>query len=61
MNLYKKPEKMKFKNFAAGYMGRFYRKLADNVDNFLGPDVCGTMRRFHQRIFKNTILQQVIC
>ena len=22
-------------------MGRFYRKLADNVDNFLGPDVCG--------------------
>ena len=41
MNLYKKPEKIKLKNFAAGYMGRFYRKLADNVDNFLGPDVCG--------------------
>ena len=41
MNLYKKPEKIKLKNFAAGYMGRFYRKLADNVDNFFGPNVCG--------------------
>ena len=41
MNLYKKPEKIKLKNFAAGYMGRFYRKLADNADNFFGPNVCG--------------------
>ena len=29
---------MKLKNFLAGYVGRFYRNLADNVDNFLGSD-----------------------
>ena len=29
---------MKLKNFPAGYVGRFYRNLADNVDNFLGSD-----------------------
>ena len=26
------------KNFPAGYVGRFYRNLADNVDNFIGSD-----------------------
>ena len=31
------------KNFPAGYVGRFYRNLADNVDNFLGSDVYGRM------------------
>ena len=39
--LYKKPKKMKLKNFPAGYVGRFYRNLADNVDNFLGSDFYG--------------------
>ena len=29
---------MKLKNFPAGYVGRFYRNLADNVNNFLGSD-----------------------
>ena len=29
---------MKLKNFPAGYVGIFYRNLADNVDNFLGSD-----------------------
>ena len=29
---------MKLKNFPAGYVGRFHRNLADNVDNFLGSD-----------------------
>ena len=33
--LYKKPEKKKLKNFPAGYVGKFYRNLANNVDNFL--------------------------
>ena len=39
--LYKKPEKKKLKNFPAGYVGKFYRNLADNVDTFLGSDFYG--------------------
>ena len=38
---YKKPVKIKLKNFPAGYAGRFYRNLADNVDHFLGSDFYG--------------------
>ena len=29
------------KNFPAGYMGSFYRNLADNFDNFIGCDFYG--------------------
>ena len=29
------------KDFPAGYVGSFYRNLADNVDNFLGSDLYG--------------------
>ena len=32
---YKKRETRKLGNFPAGYTGRFYRNLADNLDNFL--------------------------
>ena len=39
--LHKKPEKIKFKIFLVGYVGRFYRNLADNADNFLGSDFYG--------------------
>ena len=39
--LYKKPEKKKLKNFPAGYVGKFYRSLADNIDMFLGSDFYG--------------------
>ena len=39
--LYKKTETKRVKNFPAGYVGRFYRNLADNVDNFLGSDFYG--------------------
>ena len=39
--LYKKPEKKKLKNFPAGYVGKFYRNLADNVDMILGSDFYG--------------------
>ena len=39
--LYKKRETAKLKNVSAGYVGRFYRNLADNVDNFLGSDFYG--------------------
>ena len=36
--LYKKEKTNRLKNFPAGYMGSFYRNLADNVDNFVGSD-----------------------
>ena len=38
--LHKKPRQSRLKNFPAGYVGSFYRNLADNVDNFLGSDFC---------------------
>ena len=34
--LYKK--KKKLKNFPADYVGSFYRKLAEKVDDFVGSD-----------------------
>ena len=39
--LCKKSEKKNLKNFLAGYVGKFYRNLADNVDNFLGSEFYG--------------------
>ena len=39
--LHKKTKKSRLKNFPAGYVGSFYRNLADNVDNFLGSDFYG--------------------
>ena len=39
--LQKKPKQSRLKNFPAGYMGRFYRNLADTVDNVLGSDFYG--------------------
>ena len=36
--LYKKEDTRLLKNFPAGYVGSFYRNLADNVDNFIGSD-----------------------
>ena len=38
---YKKKEKRKLKNFPGGQVGRFYRNLVDNVDNFLGSNFYG--------------------
>ena len=32
--VHKKPKQSWLKNFPAGYVGSFYRNLADNVDNF---------------------------
>ena len=37
-NFLKKAKKRRLKNFPAGYVGNFYRNLADNVDNFIGSD-----------------------
>ena len=39
--LHKKTKKSKLKTFPAGYVGSFFRKLADNFDNFLGSDFYG--------------------
>ena len=39
--LHKKPDELWLKNFPVGYVGRFYRNLADNVDNFLGFEFYG--------------------
>ena len=36
--IYKRKEKRKLKNLPAEYVGRFYRNLANNVNNFLGSD-----------------------
>ena len=36
--LYKKEDARLLKKFPAGYIGSFYRNLADNVDNFIGSD-----------------------
>ena len=37
--LYNKEKTERLKNFPAGYVGCFYRNLADNVDNFVGSDL----------------------
>ena len=39
--LYQKRETSRLKNFSAGYVGNFYRNLADNVDNFLSSEFYG--------------------
>ena len=36
--LCKKEDTRQLKNFPAGYVGSFYRNLADNVDNFIGSN-----------------------
>ena len=36
--LYKNENTRKLKNFPAGYVGKFYRNLADNIDDFTGSD-----------------------
>ena len=41
--LHKKTKKSRLKNLPAGYVGSFYRNLADDNDNFLGFD-------FYERI-----------
>lgn len=39
--LHKKPWQNGLKSFPAGYVGRFCRNLADNVDKFVGSDFYG--------------------
>ena len=42
--LHKKEKQKRLKSFPAGYVGNFYRNLADNVDNFLGSEFFGRIR-----------------
>ena len=61
--LYKKPGKKKLRNFPAGYVGKFYRNLADNVDNFLGSEFYGRiamMLKFPLTMLRNISWQLVI-
>ena len=61
--LYKKPEKKKLRNFPAGYVGKFYRNLANNVDNFLGSEFYGRiamMLKFPLTMLRNISWQLVI-
>ena len=39
--LHKKEKTRRLTKFPAGYVGSFYRNLADNIDNFLGSDFYG--------------------
>ena len=39
--LHKKEKQKRLKDFPAGYIGSFYRNLADNVDNFFASDFYG--------------------
>ena len=39
--LHKKPKQSRLENFPAGYVGSFYRNLANNVNNFIGSDFYG--------------------
>ena len=36
--LHKKTKKSRLKNFPTGYVGSFYRNLAENVEDFIGSD-----------------------
>ena len=49
--LYKEEKTKRLKNFPAGYIGSFYRNLADNVDNFVGSD-------FYSQITKDSDLPE---
>ena len=47
--LHKKTRKSRLENFNAGFVGSFYRNLADNIDSFLGS-------QFYGRIANDSII-----
>ena len=57
--LYKKPEKKKLKNFPAWYVGKFYRNLADNYDNFLGSEFYGRIAN-DSEILSNNVQKYIL-
>ena len=59
--LYKKENTRRLKNFPAGYVGSFYRNLADNADN--GSDFfwrITEMLIFLEKMSKNTFWLRLI-
>ena len=42
----KKNKKSRLKNVPAGYVGSFYKNLADNVDSFIGSDFYGRIANY---------------
>ena len=41
----KPPKKSRLTNFPAGYVGSFYRNLADNIDSLIGSDFYGRVAK----------------
>ena len=41
----KNPKKSRMTNFPAGYVGSFYRNLADNIDSLIGSDFYGRVAK----------------
>ena len=41
--LHKKTETKNVKHFPVGYVGRFYRNLANNIDGSVGPEFYGSI------------------
>ena len=58
--LHKKTKKSRLKNFPAGFVGSFYRNLADNVDKFIRSIFYGRIANDSNMLsetFKNISLQ----
>ena len=58
--LHKKTKKSRLKNFPAGFVGSFYRNLADNVDKFIRSVFHGRIANDSNMLsetFKNISLQ----
>ena len=64
--LHQKPETSRLKIFPVGYIGSFYRNLADNIDTFLGPYFYGRitkegyvpLKMFKSIFWRHLILQR---
>ena len=48
--VYKKIKQRRLKNFLAGYVGSFYRNLADNVDNFPASNFYGQIASDYNKL-----------
>ena len=54
--LHKKAKIKKLKNFLIGYVGKFYRTFAQNIDSSVNENFScklPTMHKYHQKMFKN--------
>ena len=61
--LHKKPKTKKPKTFPVGYVRKFYRNLAQDIDILLTKIFMVkylTMQKYHQKVFKNIFWRLVI-